>query len=82
MADAFADLVLGMQKGASWDLMGQPEAVRDRLDVVFGERIHASDRSRYQLRVNLQTKPDVASYAGFVVEEGNPPSGPYQGAFA
>ncbi|HWH10406.1 MAG TPA: AAA family ATPase [Solirubrobacteraceae bacterium] len=79
MSDALADLVAGMQDGASWDLMGRSDAVRERLDAVFAERIHANDRGRYQLRVNLQTKTDVASYAGFIVEEGNPPSGPYQG---
>jgi 5-methylcytosine-specific restriction protein B len=68
-----------MQAGANWELMGQAELVKDLLDKVFDERMHRSDRSTYQLRVNLQKKPDVASYAGFVVDEGNPTSGPYQG---
>jgi hypothetical protein len=79
MTDAFAKLVSGMQAGAAWDLMGQTESVKSLLEGVFDERIHRLDSSRYQLRVNLQKKPDAASYAGFIVEEGNPTSGPYQG---
>jgi hypothetical protein len=76
---AFAKLVDGMQSGTDWQLFGQTESVRDLLNEVFDERIHRNDRGRYQLRVNLQKKPDNASYAGFIVEEGNPRSGPYQG---
>jgi 5-methylcytosine-specific restriction protein B len=79
VTDAFAQLVEGIQAGADWDLIGQTDAVRDLLDGVFEERIHLGDRARYQVRVNLQKKPDVASYAGFIVEEGNPTSGPFQG---
>ena len=45
----------------------------------FDERIHRNDWGTYQLRANLQKKSDVASYAGFIVDEGNPTSGPYQG---
>jgi hypothetical protein len=59
--------------------MGQSDQVKQLLNDVFDERMHRSDRARYQLRVNLQKKSDVASYAGFIVEEGNPSSGPYQG---
>ncbi len=59
--------------------MGQSDQVKSLLDAVFDERMHRADRGRYQLRVNLQKKSDVASYAGFIVEEGNPSSGPYQG---
>jgi 5-methylcytosine-specific restriction protein B len=79
MTDALATLVSGMQDGASWELMGQAEPVKALLEEVFNERIHLGDRSTYQLRANLQKKPDVASYAGFIVDEGNPTSGPYQG---
>ena len=59
--------------------MGQPDEVRTLLDEVLDERIHRSDKGTYQLRVNLQKKPDAASYAGFIIEDGNPTSGPYQG---
>jgi 5-methylcytosine-specific restriction protein B len=79
MTDAFATLVSGMQAGASWDLMGQAERVKALLTDVFDERIHRNDWATYQLRANLQRKPDVASYAGYIVDEGNPTSGPYQG---
>lgn len=79
MTDAFATLVSGMQAGATWKLMGQAEPVKSLLEQVFDERIHRNDWSTYQLRANLQKKPDVASYAGFIVNEGNPTSGPYQG---
>ena len=76
---AFTQLVEGIQAGTDWELVGQADAVRALLDGVFEERIHLGDRARYQIRVNLQKKPDVASYAGFIVEEGNPTSGPFQG---
>jgi len=79
MTHAFGTLVSAMQDGASWELMGQAEPVKALLEEVFNERIHLGDRSTYQLRANLQKKPDVASYAGFIVDEGNPTSGPYQG---
>jgi 5-methylcytosine-specific restriction enzyme B len=79
MTDAFATLVSGMQAGATWELMGQAEPVKALLEQVFDERIHRDDWATYQLRANLQKKPDVASYAGFIVDEGNPTSGPYQG---
>jgi 5-methylcytosine-specific restriction enzyme B len=69
----------GMEKGAAWELMGQADSIRAVLEEVFDERIHRNDRSDYQLRVNMQAKPDVASYAGIIMEEGNPTSGPYQG---
>ena len=77
--EAFAKLVTGMKAGATWDLMGQAEPVKALLEQVFDERIHRNDWGTYQLRANLQKKPDVASYAGFIVDEGNPTSGPYQG---
>jgi len=79
MSNAFTKLVAGMQDGADWELMGQAESVKTLLEDVFNERIHRNDWSTYQLRANLQTKADVASYAGFIVAEGNPTSGPYQG---
>lgn len=79
MPNALATLVQGMQAGANWELMGQTDAVRALLDSVFEERMHRADRGQYQLRVNLQKQSDVASYAGFIVAEGNPTSGPYQG---
>src|SRR3954454_20355272 len=79
MTHAFGTLVSAMQDGASWELMGQAEPVKALLEEVFNERIHLGDRNTYQLRANLQKKPDVASYAGFIVDEGNPTSGPYQG---
>jgi len=77
--DAFASLVSGMQSGTNWELMGHADPVKDLLEKVFNERIHRNDWSTYQLRTNLQKKSDVASYAGFIVDEGNPTSGPYQG---
>jgi hypothetical protein len=79
MMEAFAKLVTGMKAGATWELMGQADAVKALLEQVFDERIHRNDWGTYQLRANLQKKPDVASYAGFIVDEGNPTSGPYQG---
>jgi 5-methylcytosine-specific restriction protein B len=79
MADALAQLVSGMQDGSDWSLMGQGDAVRSLLTKVLEERLHRLDHSRYQLRVNLQKKPDSASYAGFITAEGNPTSGAYQG---
>ncbi|MGA2012963.1 MAG: hypothetical protein ABSH51_20825 [Solirubrobacteraceae bacterium] len=79
MSRPFDHLVAGMCAGSDWDLMGQSDQVKQLLNDVFDERMHRSDRARYQLRVNLQKKSDVASYAGFIVEEGNPSSGPYQG---
>ena len=74
VTDAFTQLVEGIQAGIDWDLVGQADGVRALLDGVFKERIHLGDRARYQIRVNLQKKSDVASYAGFIVEEGNPTS--------
>ncbi len=59
--------------------MGQSDAVKELLKQVFEERIHLNDWGTYQLRVNLQKKSDAASYAGFIVDAGNPTSGPYQG---
>src|SRR3954453_10716331 len=79
MTHAFGTLVSAMQDGASWELMGQPEPVKALLERVFNERIHRNDWATYQLRSNLQMKSDVASYAGFIVDAGNPTSGPYQG---
>ena len=79
MMGAFAELASGIQTGATWDLMGQAEPAKALLEQVFDERIHRNDRNTYQLRANLQKKPDVASYAGFIVDQGNPTSGPYQG---
>jgi hypothetical protein len=77
MMGAFAKLASGIQTGATWELMGQAEAAKTLLEEVFDERIHRNDRNTYQLRANLQKKPDVASYAGFIVDQGNPTSGPY-----
>src|SRR5947208_13764835 len=77
--DAFGKLVAGIRAGASWELMGQSDEVKALLEAVFDERIHRNDWGRYQLRVNLQKKADAASYAGYILEEGNPTSGPYQG---
>jgi 5-methylcytosine-specific restriction enzyme B len=79
MPNAIDTLVEGMQAGAGWDLMGQTDAVRALLGEVIDERMHRADQTRYQARVNLQRQEDVASYAGFIVAEGNPTSGPYQG---
>jgi 5-methylcytosine-specific restriction protein B len=59
--------------------MGNSDAVKELLEQVFEERAHKSDRDRYQLRVNLQTKEGAASFAGFITAESNPTSGPYQG---
>src|SRR3954468_21941379 len=79
MTDAFATLVSGMQAGGTWELRGQAEPVKVLLAQVFDERIHRNDWATYQLRANLQKKPDVATYAGYIVDAGNPTSGPYQG---
>src|SRR5690606_21405210 len=63
-----------------WEGMGDGDRARELLWSVYDERCHraAHHRDRYQVRVNLQKKPDAASYAGFITAE-NPPSGPYQG---
>jgi 5-methylcytosine-specific restriction protein B len=79
MTDGLARLAAGIQAGSDWDLIGQTEEVRVLLDDVFNERIHVGDRGRYLVRVNLQKSQDAASYAAFIVEDGNAPSGPFQG---
>lgn len=77
---AFDDLIFGMTKGRSWDLMGDKEAVKDLLTRTYDERYHKAQhhKDRFQIRVNLQKKTDAASYAGWITAE-NPTSGPYQG---
>jgi 5-methylcytosine-specific restriction protein B len=79
MSDAFDELVKGMQAGRAWELMGQRDRVEDLLNKVFEDRMNMRFRGKYQLRINLQTKPDAAAYAGFIVAENNPTSGAYQG---
>lgn len=61
-------------------MMGNTEAVRELLSEVYKERYHSAKHHReaYQLRVNLSTKEDAASYAGWITAE-NPTSGPFQG---
>ena len=77
---AFKELMMGMTQGRDWDLMGNGESVRELLWRVYDERCHSAShyKDRYQIRVNLQKKSDVASYAGWITAE-NPSSGPYQG---
>jgi 5-methylcytosine-specific restriction protein B len=77
---AFKELIDGMAEGRAWSLMGDSEAVRKLLGRVYDERYHkgSHNRSRFQLRVNLQKDEDAASYAGWITAE-NPTSGPYQG---
>ena len=65
MASSFDVLVEGLVQGNNWDLTGEPDKVRDLLEQVVDERAHRSDRSTYQVRVNLQRGPDAASFAGF-----------------
>ena len=80
MGKAFDELLSAMIAGRSWEQMGPPEPARQLLRDVYEERYHKADhqRSRYQVRVNLQKKDDAASYAGFITAE-NPASGAYQG---
>ena len=77
---AFQDLVTAMVAGRTWGGMGDGEQARELMEAVYQERYHgaAHHRERYQLRVNLQKKEDVASYAGWIIA-GNPTSGAYQG---
>jgi len=60
--------------------MGDSDAVRELLWDVYDERFHSAayQREAYQLRTNLQTGADKASYAGWITAD-NPTSGPYQG---
>ena len=77
---AFDQLIEAMAAGASWTGMGDGDRTRELLESVYGERYHRAEynRSKLQLRVNLQRKADAASYAGWIVSP-NPESGPYQG---
>jgi 5-methylcytosine-specific restriction enzyme B len=77
---ATEELVNGIALGRAWDLMGDSDAVRALMDRAYDERYHKSahHKERFQIRVNLQKKEDVASYAGWITAE-NPTSGPYQG---
>jgi 5-methylcytosine-specific restriction protein B len=77
---AFKEMMMGMTEGRDWDLMGNSDSVRELLWRVYDERCHSAShyKDRYQIRVNLQKKSDVASYAGWITAE-NPASGPYQG---
>lgn len=77
---ALDELVTTLTAGREWEGMGDGERARDLLWRVYDERCHRAGhhRDRYQVRVNLQKKADVASYAGFITAE-NPTSGPYQG---
>lgn len=62
----------GMAQGRAWSLMGDGDAVRQRLDRVYDERYHRAlhHKYRFQLRVNLQRKDDAASYAGWITTFG------------
>lgn len=77
---AFEELIEGMARGRAWELMGDSDAVRALMERVYEERYHKAShhRSAYQIRVNLQKKEEVASYAGWITAS-NPTSGPYQG---
>jgi 5-methylcytosine-specific restriction protein B len=77
---AFEALIDGMAQGRDWPLMGQTDAVGDLLARVYDERCHRAKHHRdaYQLRINLQSRQDAASYAGWITAD-NPTSGPYQG---
>ncbi|MBI3726264.1 AAA family ATPase [bacterium] len=77
---AFEELLGGMVAGREWDAMEASARVRKLLDAVYEERFHSAEheKSRYQVRVNLQKKEDAASYAGWITAE-NPETGPYQG---
>lgn len=74
------DLLDAMVQGRQWQSMGDGDAVRALLGRVYDERFHkaAHHKDRFQVRVNMQKKDDVASYAGWITAE-NPASGPYQG---
>ena len=80
MNSAFRQLIQGMVAGRSWEAMGNKEQIRELLWSAYGERYHsgAHHRAQFQVRANMQTKPDAASYAGWITAE-NPSSGPYQG---
>ena len=77
---AFDELIIALQQGRESSLMGDSDNARDLLSRIYDERYHkgAYHKERFQFRVNLQKKEDVASYAGIITAE-NPPSGPYQG---
>jgi 5-methylcytosine-specific restriction protein B len=77
---AMNELIDGMARGRDWSSMGDGDAVRSLLDRVYDERCHSAayHKDRFQIRVNMQKKDDVASYAGWITAE-NPTSGPYQG---
>lgn len=78
---AFRELLDGLIDGASWDRIGDHEAVRDLLHRVYDERAHSAShhRERYMERVNLPKSREGAMYAGLITSEGNEQSGPYQG---
>ncbi len=80
MNNAFNQLVQGMVAGRTWDAVGDSDRIRELLGRVYDERFHsgAHYKSRFQVRVNMQTKADAASYTGWITAE-NPTSGPYQG---
>ncbi|NCA70471.1 MAG: AAA family ATPase [Sphingobacteriia bacterium] len=77
---ALRRLLDAMIAGVDWSGMGNPEQARELMAAVYAERYHgaAHHRERYQTRVNLQKKADVASYAGWITAD-NPSSGAYQG---
>lgn len=79
MTSAFNRLMQGLAEGVAWPMMHDTSKVKELLEHVLGERVYTNDLSTYQTRVNLQQKPDAASFAGFIIAQGNPTSGPYQG---
>lgn len=76
----FADLVQAMALGREWNLMGKSDDIRSFLESVYDDRYHKAEHYKraFQIRVNMQTDPKAASYAGWITED-NPKSGPYQG---
>jgi len=78
----FDELIEGMVQGQNWAYMGNKEEKVDTLlESVYDERYHSAsyNKERFQIRVNLQKKEDVASYAGWITAENNEKSGQYQG---
>lgn len=77
---AFEEFVHFLVRGRSAEGFGDSDRVRELLERVYDERCHKArhHKESYQVRVNLQSKADAASYAGWITAE-NPTSGPYQG---
>lgn len=77
---AFTDFMAVMLQGRSWSSKAPNDAARELMDRVYDERYsgHAWQRSKYQLRANLERDESNANYAAWITAE-NPTSGAFQG---